>query len=95
MSARRRPGENALLEATVGGRSRKPRSFEEWMLQTSASGIARTFLVPYTLAVWAHPRREMCAQWMGERVVVLTRETFLERVCPDRDFAVSLPTSFR
>lgn len=48
----------------------RPQNFEEWILATAGSGIAKYFLFPYNFKVWAHHPREMNSSWVGERVAV-------------------------
>jgi len=62
-----------------------PASFEEWILGTFGEGIARTFMTPYNLKVWAHPLDLLDWRWIGDRVAVPPLEKVLEGICLGRD----------
>jgi len=57
--------ENPALQAS------KPRTFQDWIDRNFGDGLARVFLNPYNLKVWAYKPEQMSAQWMGERVPVV------------------------
>ncbi|HOU21292.1 MAG: FAD-dependent oxidoreductase [Kiritimatiellae bacterium] len=56
--------------------SNEPSNFEEWILATAGSGIAKHFMVPYNTKLWTVPPAAMNCRWLGDRVP----ETNLERV---------------
>lgn len=68
-------------------RSPSPRvdTFADWVLATFGAGVARVFLRPYNLKVWAHPLETLSAHWVGDRVAVPPLEKVLEGVCLGRD----------
>jgi protoporphyrinogen oxidase len=74
-----------LLEASGAAPCASPGNFEEWILATFGAGIARTFMTPYNLKVWAHPLDLLDWRWIGERVAVPPLEKVLEGVCLGRD----------
>lgn len=43
-------------------------NFEEWILQKFGRGLADVFMIPYNRKVWAIEPKNMCTEWMGERV---------------------------
>lgn len=46
-------------------------TFEEYIHRQFGAGIAKHFMLPYNLKVWAIPPREMTVSWMGERVAAV------------------------
>ena len=62
-----------------------PRNFEEWMLASFGSGIARQFLLPYNAKVWAYPARELSFHWIGERVAQVDLERIARNIREQRD----------
>src|SRR5688572_33085731 len=60
-----------LLEARLRGRpSPSPPDFRAWILATFGEGVARSFMFPYNLKVWAYPLERLGWQWITERVAV-------------------------
>jgi UDP-galactopyranose mutase len=43
-------------------------NFEEWIVKTYGSGIAKNFMLPYNRKVWATDLREMSIDWIEGRV---------------------------
>lgn len=63
----------------------KPKDFEEWILQTAGTGIAKYFLLPYNFKVWAHQPRDMNATWVGERVAITDLKRVQRNIETDTD----------
>lgn len=70
--------EQAMLDCLIGlvesqtiDRDRAFRNFEEWVLAKFGSGVAKHFMNPYNLKVWATPLKEMGYYWIAERVSVV------------------------
>jgi protoporphyrinogen oxidase len=74
-----------LLEASRRPPERPPTNFEEWILATFGAGVARSFMLPYNLKVWAHPLSLLDWRWIGDRVAVPPLEKVLEGICLGRD----------
>jgi len=77
--------EEAMLECLVGliesqtiDRDRAYRNFEEWVLARFGAGVAKHFMVPYNLKVWATPLARMGFYWIAERVAVVDWKKALE-----------------
>ena len=49
-------------------RSKPPKNFEDWILYNFGRGIARVFMFPYNLKVWAHDLATMSKEWVSARV---------------------------
>ena len=60
-------------------------NFREWMLATFGEGIAKYFMLPYNLKVWAHPPELMDKNWIAERVSVVDIGKILGNVIYERD----------
>jgi protoporphyrinogen oxidase len=60
-------------------------NFAEWIVKVFGEGIARHFMVPYNLKVWAHPLEMMDIQWQGDRVPHVDVRRILENLLDDRD----------
>lgn len=63
---------------------RRPKNFDEWIVQTMGEGLANVFMRPYNFKVWAIPCELMSSTWLGERVSVVDysraiRNTILEQ----------------
>ncbi|MBU1695335.1 MAG: FAD-dependent oxidoreductase [Verrucomicrobia bacterium] len=66
-----RPVRRSLGEGGTPNTSRPaPNNFKEWILAAFGDGIARLFLIPYNVKVWAVPPEKMDYHWIGERVAV-------------------------
>jgi len=59
-------------------RKAKPRNFEEFILATFGSGIARHFMLPYNQKQWAIPPKRMNFDWIEGRVLQPSLEEVLE-----------------
>ena len=64
---------------------KKVTHFEDWILQTFGSGIARHFMLPYNSKVWAYPPATMDYTWITERVSVIPIERILKNVIMNED----------
>ncbi|GAA4934411.1 protoporphyrinogen/coproporphyrinogen oxidase [Streptomyces coeruleoprunus] len=72
---------SGLIAAQRAGRDgRVPATFRDWVHATFGSGIARHFMLPYNLKVWATPPEEMGHQWIGERVATVDVDAVLRNV---------------
>lgn len=58
----------AGLKAIQQARVPTPKTFQEWVLASFGTGIAKHFLLPYNRKVWAYPPEEMNRTWVGDRV---------------------------
>lgn len=63
----------------------EPVNFAEWIDATFGGGIARVFMRPYNLKVWAYPLEELTYQWIGERVAVADLEHAIANVILKKD----------
>ncbi len=70
--------EKAMLECLIGlvesqtiDKDRAFRNFEEWVLAKFGAGVAKHFMNPYNLKVWATPLSKMGYYWIAERVSVV------------------------
>ncbi|MGE5277265.1 MAG: protoporphyrinogen/coproporphyrinogen oxidase [Acidobacteriota bacterium] len=77
--------EEAMIECLIGlvesqtiDRDRAFSNFEEWVLAKFGAGVARHFMVPYNLKVWATPLSRMGFYWIAERVAVVDWKKALE-----------------
>jgi protoporphyrinogen oxidase len=77
--------EKAMLECLVGliesqtvDAGKAYTNFEEWIQMKFGAGIAKHFMVPYNLKVWATPLTEMGFYWIAERVAVVDWRKLLE-----------------
>jgi protoporphyrinogen oxidase len=77
--------EEAMLECLIGlvesqtiDRERAYRNFEEWVYARFGAGVAKHFMVPYNLKVWATPLSRMGFYWIAERVSVVDWKKALE-----------------
>lgn len=76
------------LEGLVDVQNREPRTatnFGDWVNATFGAGIARHFMRPYNLKVWAHPLEMMSKEWISERVSVIDLKRVLANVIHGRD----------
>jgi len=48
-----------------------PENFADWILASFGKGIAKYFMLPYNLKVWAYPPEKMNYRWVGDRVAVV------------------------
>lgn len=44
------------------------KTFQDWVLASFGTGIAKHFLLPYNRKVWAYPPEKMNRTWVGDRV---------------------------
>ena len=70
--------ERAMLECLIGlvesqtiDKDRAFRNFEEWVQAKFGAGVAKHFMNPYNLKVWATPLEKMGYYWIAERVSVV------------------------
>ncbi|OGW75515.1 MAG: hypothetical protein A2Z72_05755 [Omnitrophica bacterium RBG_13_46_9] len=74
-----------LLECLKGldkARRQKKEStdFEEWIINNMGEGIAKYFMVPYNLKVWAYPLSLLGTNWISERVSKISLEEVVSRL---------------
>ena len=48
-----------------------PHSFEEWVLSSFGSGIAKAFMLPYNRKLWTYPLRKLSSAWVSGRVAAM------------------------
>ncbi len=63
------------------------KNFGELIERQFGAGIARHFMLPYNVKVWAYPPSTMNKEWIGERVSTPPIERVLGNVILDRDDA--------
>ena len=76
------------LDGLVDVQNHNPRAtmnFADWVTATFGEGIARYFMRPYNLKVWAHPLEMMSKEWIAERVSVIDLKHVLANVVRGRD----------
>jgi protoporphyrinogen oxidase len=67
-------------------RAAQPRTnFAQWISALFGDGIAKHFMVPYNLKVWAHPLEMLGTHWQGDRVPDVDPRRILENMLEDRD----------
>jgi protoporphyrinogen oxidase len=59
--------------------------FEEFIQRSFGEGIARHFMLPYNLKVWAYPPAQLSYQWIGERVARVDLERIIFNITEQRD----------
>ncbi len=64
---------------------KKPQNFEEWILQTAGTGIAKYFLLPYNFKVWAYPPKDLNTAWVGQRVATTDLQRVQDNIAHNRD----------
>jgi protoporphyrinogen oxidase len=79
-----------LIECLMGlirvyGAKDTSHNFREWMLATFGEGIAKYFMLPYNLKVWAYPPELMDKNWIAERVSIVDIGKILGNVVYERD----------
>jgi protoporphyrinogen oxidase len=60
-------------------------TFADWIVRSFGAGLARVFLTPYNLKVWATDPAQMSASWVGERVATVDLKRILRNVIEGRD----------
>ena len=60
------------------------RTFEELIHAVFGEGIAKYFMIPYNLKVWAHPPSMLNREWIGERMSMVDVKRLLGNVVLDR-----------
>ena len=55
-----------------------PTNFEDWIISTFGSGIAKHFMLPYNRKLWAINLKKMSYDWISERVPIPEVEEVLE-----------------
>jgi len=63
----------------------RPITFADWIQRSFGAGLARVFLTPYNVKVWATDPAEMSASWVGERVATVDLKRILRNVIEGRD----------
>ena len=76
-----------LIRVSTQTNGVKPANFEDWIQASFGDGIARHFLLPYNLKVWAYPPRELAFHWVGERVAKVDLERVVFNILEGRDDA--------
>jgi protoporphyrinogen oxidase len=73
-----------LIQIHQNGHNGPPENFEEWIRASFGDGVARHFLLPYNMKVWAYPPSQMSYQWVGERVAKVDLERVIFNILDDR-----------
>jgi protoporphyrinogen oxidase len=71
---------SGLIEVRLNRPNGPPAHFRDWVRATFGEGIARHFMLPYNLKVWATPPEEMAYGWIGERVPVVDLDEVLRNI---------------
>ncbi len=74
-----------LLRLPKAGTEPPPASFGHWIDANFGEGIARVFMRPYNLKVWAFPLEELSWGWIGDRVATVDLERVLSNLVFARD----------
>lgn len=74
-------GLHALRERTLSG----PKNFDEWILGSFGTGIARHFMTPYNRKIWSTDPSQMNCHWLGDRVPVVDLERVERNIRDGRD----------
>ena len=69
----------------TGQKNRKIANFEDWILNNFGDGIAKYFMFPYNLKVWAHPLNLLSANWISDRVSRVKLEDIVTHLETDKD----------
>lgn len=62
---------NGVIDCYTNNKPGSPRSFQEWIKSNHGSGIAKYFMEPYNLKVWAYPTKMLNAKWVGDRAALV------------------------
>jgi protoporphyrinogen oxidase len=62
-----------------------PQNFADWILASFGKGIAKHFLLPYNLKVWAYPPEMMNYRWVGDRVASVDMQRIQANIDQNRD----------
>jgi protoporphyrinogen oxidase len=65
--------------------AKPPAHFAEWIDRSFGEGIARVFMRPYNIKVWAYPPEDMTYSWIGERVATVDLERVLRNIFDQTD----------
>jgi protoporphyrinogen oxidase len=91
MNLRRLPRAE-MIECVTGlvrlhkqGRLERPANFGEWIDASFGDGLARVFMRPYNLKVWAYPAEKLSYSWIGERVATVDLERVVRNILEERD----------
>jgi len=60
-------------------------NFGDWLLATFGEGLARHFMFPYNLKVWAWPLELMDFRWTADRVATTDLDRILDNIIEKRD----------
>jgi len=60
-------------------------NLRDWLLATFGEGLARHFLFPYNLKVWAWPLEAMDFRWTEDRVAIVDLDRILDNIITGRD----------
>ena len=63
----------------------QPANFRDWIYATFGDGIARHFMLPYNLKVWAYPLEGMNYVWIGDRVAIIDLNRVLHNIFHEKD----------
>lgn len=64
---------------------KSPQNFADWIHASFGEGIAKHFLMPYNLKVWAYPPALMNYRWVGDRVATVDVDRIEANVGLNRD----------
>jgi protoporphyrinogen oxidase len=60
-------------------------NLRDWLWATFGEGLARHFMFPYNLKVWAWPLELMDYRWTGDRIAVADLDRILDNILTGRD----------
>lgn len=82
------PAKN-MLECVLGlikaKKASGAKNFKEWIMCTFGQGVAKYFMLPHNLKVWAHPLEIMDKGWISERVSIVNIDKILDNIINECD----------
>ena len=85
---------NGVIDAVSRQHTRpKPKTFDDWIIDTMGDGIANIFMRPYNFKVWAYPTTIMQCDWLGERVSTVNAKKVVENIILNKEDAGWGPNS--
>lgn len=60
-------------------------SFQEWIDKNLGLGIAKYFMNPYNLKVWAYPPKELNSKWVGDRAAIADLKRIVNNILEGKD----------
>lgn len=73
------------LQGLAERRDQTPTNFQQWIDYSFGDGIAGLFMSPYNAKVWAYPPKDLCVEWVGERVSTIDLPRILASIVDGTD----------